>query len=681
MSSDHFCAKCSKVLDAHIDRFKNGRWKQKCVSCLLPARNYRQLHKPLRKRQASVDLTNPISSGPRLNPLSSLLRSPAPPVPTQSTESTNESSSSSFQILGLLSSPWPLGLPSSHSHSPQLVPQSYLNRFSSSQLPSTPSLPPLGSFFDFQPQPSNPHTEDDVALNISLDQDSISLNDFLEAEANIYEMPSSPPRIDHSTEGYLEKPALSDKDLARITKFYQELDKLTIETCNICHRSWFRLHVYRNECSNCRNDRVKYGGEGNYIPLFGSLNNLDPGPMPPNLPVLTAIEEMLLARVHVFMEIRQHRGVQYKYRGHICHFTVNVGKVFNRLPLLPQDLDIIILKPPASDDDDPAAINRQFRKDYRVRRPVVIQWLQHLRAHHPGYSDIEFNEAALQALPVDGYVDGQLTVIEYSQNQPVSPSSPHQPPETRPNTRPNTTPNTSSDLLPDSLPDPPVATFASTITPELPDEDGEGVNSPSTAYGSSVWDDDSDEEEDIPPESAAVPDLVPDLGEFEALRQQIQQRTRDAFLSMGSIRRTPIHEFNRQEALLSLAFPSLYPTGAAEFVAPRMREVSFASYAKLMMCYQDGRFARHPRFRYAVFNTLLRKQSTEKAGFFVKRHSDGEDMTADDIQAAFDGEDGGQQLVDSVVRWSASVRGTRAYWNAEGKKLEALVCTPLTAHY
>lgn len=83
--------------------------------------------------------------------------------------------------------------------------------------------------------------------------------------------------------------------------------------------------------------------------------------------------------------------------------------------------------------------------------------------------------------------------------------------------------------------------------------------------------------------------------------------TRDIFLSMGSIRRTPMAEFNTRERCLSLAFPPLYPTGQAEFVEPRLREISYPSYVKLMMCYRDRRFARHPRFRYAAFNTVLRR--------------------------------------------------------------------------
>jgi hypothetical protein len=48
--------------------------------------------------------------------------------------------------------------------------------------------------------------------------------------------------------------------------------------------------------------------------LYSGANEMDPGPMPPSLEQLTQIEEMLIARVHCFVEVRQVRGVQYKYK-------------------------------------------------------------------------------------------------------------------------------------------------------------------------------------------------------------------------------------------------------------------------------------------------------------------------------------------------------------------------------
>ena len=44
--------------------------------------------------------------------------------------------------------------------------------------------------------------------------------------------------------------------------------------------------------------------------LFSKDNLMDPGSVPEHLPALTQVEEMLIARVHVFLEVRQTRGQQ-----------------------------------------------------------------------------------------------------------------------------------------------------------------------------------------------------------------------------------------------------------------------------------------------------------------------------------------------------------------------------------
>ena len=36
-------------------------------------------------------------------------------------------------------------------------------------------------------------------------------------------------------------------------------------------------------------------------PLFGKSNGLNPGPIPSFLPILTAVEELLIARVYVYL--------------------------------------------------------------------------------------------------------------------------------------------------------------------------------------------------------------------------------------------------------------------------------------------------------------------------------------------------------------------------------------------
>jgi ATP-dependent DNA helicase PIF1 len=90
-------------------------------------------------------------------------------------------------------------------------------------------------------------------------------------------------------------------------------------------------------------------------------------------------------------------------------------------------------------------------------------------------------------------------------------------------------------------------------------------------------------------------------------------------MSMPTPQQTPISEYQSTQATLSLAFPGLYPNGRAEYLTPRPREVKYTNYVRRMLLYRDIRFAQHPRFRYVAFNTIMRHQINENAGFFVRK--------------------------------------------------------------
>jgi hypothetical protein len=43
-------------------------------------------------------------------------------------------------------------------------------------------------------------------------------------------------------------------------------------------------------------------------PLFSKSNGLNPGPIPGFLPILTAVEELLITRVYVYLQVVRIRG-------------------------------------------------------------------------------------------------------------------------------------------------------------------------------------------------------------------------------------------------------------------------------------------------------------------------------------------------------------------------------------
>ena len=98
-------------------------------------------------------------------------------------------------------------------------------------------------------------------------------------------------------------------------------------------------------------------------------------------------------------------------------------------------------------------------------------------------------------------------------------------------------------------------------------------------------------EKDPLPEFGAVSDVSADQTDLQILQQQLSQQ----HLTIDSLSVTPIHEYTAGVNTLSLAFPTLYPNGKADFGQPRQRTVNYKAYIMHLMKWRDERFARHPR--------------------------------------------------------------------------------------
>jgi hypothetical protein len=249
-------------------------------------------------------------------------------------------------------------------------------------------------------------------------------------------------------------------------------------------------------------------------------NNMDPGTVPGHLPELTQVEEMVIARAHVQMLVKRVRGHQYHYTGHCVTFLQNIVRTVDVLPNLPEELDIVLLRPPEHLADD-TRYRRQFRTDFRVRRGCVLTWLRFLKANHPDYRYITISADRIAALPVDDDVSSSVICIT---------------------------------------------------------DDTLGLDIPAELT----------ELTDAPPNSqSAVLSLDQDTTEANLILEGITGCKSPSSLPAPSIRHTPIDEASGKERILSLAFPTLYPTGQADLNTPRLREVPLKDYARHLMSWHD----------------------------------------------------------------------------------------------
>ena len=90
-----------------------------------------------------------------------------------------------------------------------------------------------------------------------------------------------------------------------------------------------------------------------------------------------------------------------------------------------------------------------------------------------------------------------------------------------------------------------------------------------------------------------VPVAAPSMTEQEAVQQSVEQcQTGSSHtpLMWPSIGGMPLNEFTT-EGYFSCAFPTLFPTGAADFLGQCLIPVTIRNYFKHLMQYDDGRFA------------------------------------------------------------------------------------------
>jgi hypothetical protein len=293
-----------------------------------------------------------------------------------------------------------------------------------------------------------------------------------------------------------------------VQSFYAAISQIKIEACVRCQERWFAMNLKDNICHSCF-----LRDKGKKSPfLMSADNDMDPGELPPHLPELSQVEEMVIARSHVQMILYRYRGHQYHYSGHCVSFMQNTVKTVDVLPNLPAELDIVVLRPSDRALREEPRYQHQFQTGFRVRKGHIITWLRFLKANHPDYRYITISRDRIDALPLDEDVFSSFHAIIDSTSGDEAPSAPIQP-----------------------------------VTNELPP-----VNSQSV-----------------------VPNLNITTTEVDLIRQEISgHQPIPQSIPAPSIRQTPIDEASGRERIFAMAFPTLYPTGRADFNAPRQRQVS-----------------------------------------------------------------------------------------------------------
>ena len=81
---------------------------------------------------------------------------------------------------------------------------------------------------------------------------------------------------------------------------------------------------------------------------------------------------------------------------------------------------------------------------------------------------------------------------------------------------------------------------------------------------------------------------------------------------------SPVNEYNI-EGLFDMAFPTLFPTGDAEWLQPWICNVRLHEYALHLLRFFDNIFGTHPQFQYFLLNIVMCHRSQSSASVFVEK--------------------------------------------------------------
>jgi len=98
-------------------------------------------------------------------------------------------------------------------------------------------------------------------------------------------------------------------------KFRNAVQAECMKTCRHCKEQWFQMGLATEGndigvCKACIRD-VNSLKDPALPSLFSEGNELDPGPVSSFLPILTAVEELLIAHIYVHLQVVRVHGQQY----------------------------------------------------------------------------------------------------------------------------------------------------------------------------------------------------------------------------------------------------------------------------------------------------------------------------------------------------------------------------------
>jgi hypothetical protein len=425
--------------------------------------------------------------------------------------------------------------------------------------------------------------------------------------------------INYPFEHFLTDEQLNNTLSNSIFDFETACKNLKHSHCKVCHSTSLHLIVHDDVCTTCIQKKRTEKEYQDSLPIWYE-NFADKKTarfdVPYELSCLREGEKLLIQQISCYVPLQHLRNGQIGCKGHVCCFEQDINEVCTILPRFPSNVKII-------------RVIKQYRKEnadigkltFSIRRNVVLKALRWLKKHSIEYQDITIQESNL-----DWISDG----IE-------------------------------QDLPPCNI--------------ELEAEDSDLSSSfqdqgPSISQTAEML----DEQEEIPFGilHGTAPHLPKQKDAF--ITNSLQQATKEAnnknqkaTINFPYVSQTPVSEYDTNSGLFSKAFPWLFPGGRGDFHQFRDTKLTVSDWAKNLLLYEDGRFAKDKMWPFYVLNFATRKKNQTSGGYFIDGFFKEGPKNLEDLKAKI--QEGDTSWIDRICYYSKLVVGSAGYWRYKKAEL------------
>ena len=368
-------------------------------------------------------------------------------------------------------------------------------------------------------------------------------------------------------------------------------------------------HKGMTMCTECKIRKSYMLDQSTTLPLWYDEDGVKQYHLPNELSCLREAEKLLIAQLNLYVPLHHILHGQHGCKGHVCCFQQEVGEVCKTLPRLPNDVKLI-------------RVVKRFRLEdksigtmaFSVRKQVVLDALRWLKQFNVLYHDIVIEENNL--LWIEDGVEQDLPGVEIIDKEKERNAS-------------------QKDLGPST------DQIADVLEKELYHEEVSGTTRLETNGQCST------ESNDV----------------CRGIEVSIHKSGKTASMPWPYVAREAVTEYDTESNVFPKAFPWLFPGGFGDYRHFREEKLTVSDWARRMLLYEDGRFAKDKFWGFFALNYATRQKNQSSGGYFVDSFYKAGKVPLAKIKK--DIEQGSTEWIDKITYYTQRVKGSPGFWRAK----------------